>query len=447
MDAKQSDLSCSISNLMAMSLPVIISVLSGTLMYTMDRVLLAHYSLEAMNGAGFAHQVVDIFVLPFLSFAAISEAFVGQFNGARQFKKASDPIMQIAISLICGWVVVFPFAICSRSFFIPASVYSEGNPYFCIGMIMIPFQIINSSISAFFVGTRRPKVILTAVLTANILNLVLDWAFIFGVGPIPPMGAKGAAIASLIATITSAIILGALFFNHYNAQNYDTRHMNFDWVILKRNLYIGAPYALSEFIEMSIWVTVLLLLEHISMDAVTLQNVGVTIWVFLAFISEGLQKGVMSLASNCIGAGKDILIRRLVRSMMWITCIWAVVSAVPLLLYPDPLLGFAFNITEATLLKDYRVLLFLLWLSYIFLLLSFSCLGGILSSGGDTKFVTCVKISSIFSCVVIPVGAFVYFGELTALTSWWLCVFQQIFNGIFFYKRFKKGTWKHNMVN
>ncbi|MDR1207826.1 MAG: hypothetical protein LBJ89_00580, partial [Holosporales bacterium] len=141
MSSKNNDINCSVSNLFAMSFPVICSIFSGTFMFVLDRIFLAHYSFDAMNGATFAHQVTDILVLPLLSFAAISEAFVGQFNGSGQFKKASDPILQISVFLLLVWLLACPLALYARKFFIPENLWYEGNPYYCISIAMIPFQI------------------------------------------------------------------------------------------------------------------------------------------------------------------------------------------------------------------------------------------------------------------------------------------------------------------
>jgi MATE family multidrug resistance protein len=432
---------------MAMSLPIIFSILSGTLMYMVDRVMLAHYSFNAMNGAAFAHQAIEIFMLPLLSFATISEVFVGQLNGSNQFKKSSDPIIQIAVFLILIWCLIYPIAMHCRHFFLPESIWKDGNPYFRVGMVIIPFQIIFSSIAAFFVGTRRPKMILYSVLVSNVVNVLLDIVLVFGIGPIPAMGAQGAALASVIAIIIASGILGLCFVSTYNAENYDTRHLNVDFGILKKNITIGAPYALSEFIEMSICVTVLIFLEKISMDAVSIQNVGVTIWIFFTFMSEGFQKGVIALASNCIGAGKNFLIKRLIRSMLIVTCFFGVCSFIPLVLLSEPLLYYAFKISEPLLLPDFKLMLLLLWITYLILLPAQSCLGGILSSGGDTKFVTGVKISSTILCFAAPLCWCYFHSQLTALTSWWLGIFQQIFNGTFFYCRYRKGQWTHNLMN
>lgn len=443
----QTDLSCSVTNLINTSLPVIFSILSGTLMHIFDRIMLSHYSLDAMNGAALASQVSDIFLLPLLSFATISEVFVGQLNGLKHFKKASDPIIQITTFLIIIWFLIFPFTLYYHHFFIPQSLQKEGSPYFCIGMATIPFQIIFSALSAFFVGTRRPNIILPSVIIANILNVLLDFIFIFGIGIIPAMGAKGAAIASLIASIISSGMLIFFFTNRYNALNYDTRHLSIDYPILKKNIAIGAPYALSEFVEMTVWVFLILFLEKVSMDAVTIQNVAVILWIFFTFFADGLQKGVIALASNCIGAGKDILIKRLIRSMGIMTCFFALFSAFPLLIYAEQILYYIFGITEVRLFLTFRAVLFLLWISLILLLIVNSCLSGILSSGGDTKFITCVKTTSILTCVALPICIFFYYQELTVLTSWWLTLIQQLFNGTFFYIRYKGGKWKHNLIN
>lgn len=94
---EQTRIDCSVANLLSVSLPVILSMLSGTLMQVLDRAMLSHFSSHAMDGATFASQLLDLFLLPMLSFATVSEVFVGQLNGARQFKRTSTPVVQMAL--------------------------------------------------------------------------------------------------------------------------------------------------------------------------------------------------------------------------------------------------------------------------------------------------------------------------------------------------------------
>lgn len=438
----QCDLNCSVQNLISASFPMILSGLSATFMLLLDRIMLSHYSCNSMNAAFSASQALDLFVLPLLSFATISEVFVGQFNGSKQFLKTSIPIGQIALFLCCCWAVICPIAIANWKILLPEEFYEDGYDYFFIGMLTIPFQIIFSSISAFFVGIRRPQIILYGVFIANIVNILLDWIFIFGFLGIPAMGAKGAALASLIAMALSAFLLLWLFIRPENSIQYGTKNFVINRSILNKNIAIGAPYAFSEFVEMIIWVELVKLLARISLDYVTIQTVCITLWIFLMFITDGLQKGVMALASNCIGAQKEYLIKQLVKSMLKLTGIFALIAAFPLLIFSDQILFYGFSIVNKTLLPTFKIALLLLWIVMTMLMMTTSCLGGILSSGGDTKFITYIKVISILFCVALPIAWFYHKGTLTALTSWWLSIVQQGVNGVFFYWRYKSQKWK-----
>jgi MATE family multidrug resistance protein len=242
----QTELSCSVESLLAASLPMIISLLSGTLMHLSDRAMLAYYSLTAMNAAALAQQAGNIILFPLLCFATISEVFVGQFNGAKLFHKTSLPILQniLFLMLCCAWVCPLAYKHCH--WVISPALYADGAPYFAVAMFIIPFTLIHSSFSSFFIGTRRPNIILYSVLIANIMNIGLDWLFIFGFGDIiPAMGARGAAIATLISTIVSAIILLYCFLSKYNAMHYNTRRISFDKHLLKKNIFLGLPFSFS----------------------------------------------------------------------------------------------------------------------------------------------------------------------------------------------------------
>lgn len=437
-----SDLDCSVHNLIATSFPMILSGLSATFMLVLDRMMLSHYSCIAMNSAFAASQALELFVLPVLSFATISEAFVGQFNGSKQFLKTSIPIGQIILFLCFCWAVIFPVVMAKWEILLPEEFYKEGFDYFFIGMLMIPLQIIFSSISAFFVGIRRSQIILYGVCIANIVNILLDWIFIFGFAGIPAMGAKGAALASLIAMALSAFLLLWMFIRPENSIRYGTTNFIIDRSLLAKNIAIGAPYAFSEFVEMIIWVELVKLLAHISIDYVTVQTVCITLWIFLTFITDGLQKGVIALASNCIGARKEHFMKQLVKSMIKLTGIFAVIAAFPLIIFADQTLLYGFNIVDKTLLPTFKIALFLLWIVMTMLMMTTSCLGGILSSGGDTKFITYIKVLSVIFCIALPITWFYYQGSLTALTGWWLSIVQQGVDGVCFYWRYKSQKWK-----
>lgn len=444
---EQKEIDCSVMSLLSVSLPVILSMLSGTLMQVLDRLMLSRFSVDAMNGAIFASQVLDAFLLPMLSFATVSEVFVGRLNGARRFKRTSTPVVQVALFLIGIWALILPLALWGQKWFIHEELRVDGGAYFRVGFFTLPFYIIFSSLSAFFMGTRRPAVIIPCMITANVLNFVLDWFMIFGHGPFPAMGARGAALASLISTALSCVLMLGFFLSRLNATNYATRAVRLDLPLLKKNIALGAPYSLAEIVEMSVWVSVLWFLEDISSAELTVYNIAVTFWLFFTFVIEGFQKGVMALASNCLGAQQPQWIKKLLRSMGWITGWGAVFMSIPLIWLSKPVLSGLFHLDDPHLLSMGTPVLFWLWVSLVLVVFTSGGLVGILNAGGDTYFLTAVKILSMLLVVGLPVGVMHHLRILTAVGSWILSGLQLLVVLVCLLWRYHRQRWIHTLVD
>ncbi|MDR0625100.1 MAG: hypothetical protein LBF72_01465 [Holosporales bacterium] len=444
---KEERLTCSVGNVLKASFPIMLSLLSGNLMHLCARSLLAHFSLTAMNAAAIAQQMVSIILLPLLCFATISEVFVGQFNGAKAFRKASTPIAQIILFLLVCCCVVCPLSLRFCHVFIPDNLYSIGRPYFSLCMLMVPFQVIHSGLTSFFVGTCRASIVFYSVLIANTINITLAFCFIFGIkGIIAPMGANGAALAALTSTIISSGILLYAFLGRSNAIIYETRTLHFDFAILKKTFSLGFPFAISHMLEMSIWASLVKVLASVSVAEVTIQNICVTLLNFFVFFVDGLQKGGMALSSNCIGANQNDSISKLVRSLAKVSACVCLILAIPLLVVPDFALRSVFNIVDPATVAKAKPVFVVLWACLSCIMVSSSCFGGILNSGGDARFIILVRISVMISCVAIPAAILHSMGTFSAFKSWSLGVIQQTINGFCFYLRYRSGAWNHNLL-
>jgi MATE family multidrug resistance protein len=444
---QKQDLSCSVRSFLAAALPMAASLLSGNLMQIFDRAMLAHYSIIEMNSAALAYQAFSMILLPMICFATISEVFVGQFNGAKAYRQTSTPIFQMVIFLIVCCFIICPLANRYSKFFISPHLYEYGHTYFSICLLTTPFQIIHSSISAFFVGTRRTGIILQSVILGNTLNIGIAYALIFGIKDvIPSLGSKGAGIATLISTIISSVILVCFFLNRTNAKTYNTRSVQLNSRIFKKNIELGIPFSLGYFLGMTIWVSIANILTYTSMDEATVQNVTVTILNFFLFLLDGMQRGVMALASNCIGAKRGEMIGQLIKSTLKVAVGVSILMAIPLLIFPETTLKYVFHITDQSLVANFKKTFFVVWTCLTLMTVSDSCFGGLLNAGGDAKFVTYVKMFVMVFIVGLPMLAFFHFGSCSSLKSWMLSIAHQITSCSLFYWRYKRGSWKHNLI-
>lgn len=444
--AQPTKLDCSLRNLLTISAPMIFGSFSSTFMLLLDRLMLSHYSTHVMDAVFAASQVMEMVLLPLVAFASFSEILVGQFNGARLWHKASIPTIQIGAFLLLCWTVVCPCVLLTSHYLIPEGLHEAGYSYLKIGLFTIPFQILFVCTAAFFVGTRQPSLVLYTLLLANGLNLLLDYLLIFGCGPIPEMGATGAALASFIAIATAACSLLYFFLCPATTKRFATRRLVFNWPILRKNLAVGLPFALSELLETMVWLYVLKALARVSLHQVTVQAVCSTAWFFLLFLVEGIQKGSMALVANCIGAQKEHLVKRLIGSTLRLTAIVSVAAFLVLITYGENVLHYGFHITDPKVMADLKSCFLVLWALLNVGLITFGCLHGILSAGGDTLFATLVRTFTIITFVVLPVAITFHNGTLTAATSWYWALIQQSVNGLFFYMRFRGPNWRRNFT-
>ncbi|GHS91643.1 hypothetical protein AGMMS49949_02380 [Alphaproteobacteria bacterium] len=447
LEEKQKDLSCSVKNVLAASLPMMASIFSGALMQFVDRILLSHYSPMALNYALLSQQIYNTLLLPLLCFASLSEVFVGQLNGAHQWKETSAPTIQIAVFVCLVEILLAPILMSFRHQILPSSMYEGTYPCLLLGLGTIPFQVMHASFAAFFVGTRRPKVILLSVIIGNIFNAFLNWVFIFGIPSVlEPMGALGAATGTLLGTLISLLVLASFFFNRKNNNFYNTRTFRMNKAILKKNIFLGAPYSFAIFVDMSMWVVVTNALAEVSSEEVRVNYVCLSIWTFAFFIVEGLQKGVTALAANCIGARKEKNIPVLLKSVAKITLGIAALSYLYFQTFAPEILKACFNIPVLTALPHCKETLFLQWIGFSVMSFSLGGLVGILNAGGDTRFVTFLRLTCLLFSVIIPVLILSSTGSMRTIISWGLSALNICLICLLYVLRYASGKWNHNVM-
>lgn len=67
------------------------------------------------------------------------------------------------------------------------------------------FAFVNVMFRALYIGITRTKVLTLNAIVMAMVNVVLDYALIFGHFGLPALGLKGAAIASVIAEASSLV--------------------------------------------------------------------------------------------------------------------------------------------------------------------------------------------------------------------------------------------------
>lgn len=436
----------SLRELLQISFPLIVSLMSSSLMLFLDRLFLAHYSLDALNAA--AHASASVQFLQFWSIATvcIAEVFVGRNNGAGKMEKLGPPVWQM-IWLSLGTILIYlPIGLFVGPFIFFNDIYKNLEiEFFSVLTCFIPFSALSAAISAFYIGRGRVKFVTAVMLGSNLLNVMLDAILIFGFSSwIPSFGIAGAAWATGISQVCQSAILFFTFFRKANRQKYGTGR----WKINKRLFFacvrIGLPNAVAHSLEILAWVLIFELMARLGSDYMTVVTIAQSILFLFSFVTEGVSKGATAIAANFIGSQKQDLVWKLLASGTKFYVLIFMLLSIVLVWHPDALISWF--IPEAEFLSSatqttVHAACFWVWIYFLFDGISWLLIG-LLTAAGDTRFVMKVGGTAPLLFALLPVYIFVFKWGAPAEVTWMMIAFYAFASGAIYLWRFRSERWK-----
>ena len=436
--------------LLAIGLPLVVSMGSQTFMLFTDRVFLAGYSLEAIAAALPAGIAAFLFVSFFLGVTSYVNVFVAQYTGAGRPEKVMASLWQgIYFALMAGLVMAALFYIAPSLFTLaghPPEVQELEVAYFRILMIhAIPF-LGGNVLSTFFSGRGVTRPIMIINLLGAALNIPLDYALINGFWVIPPLGIVGAGLATLFAacTILTGFILAIqLPKSHSRFRLWANR--GFVPELFKRMMRFGLPGGIQFFLDMFAVTFFVFMIGRLGKVELAATNIAFSIYTLAFLPMIGFHVAVQTMVGQAIGRGLADEGREATTSALHLTLLYMAVVAVVFLSLPDWLMELfrtkGFSDTQFAPIKDTGVFLIRFVAFYTVLDAVSIVYTGALKGAGDTKF---VMISmGLLSTLLLTLP--VYFG-ITFL-SWGLYPVWGIISvyvlglSITFWLRFRGGKW------
>lgn len=399
--------------------PLMLVALSSNLMLFFGRIVLARYDIHAMNAAASTILVCNIFQIAGLSITAMAEVFVGQNNGAQNYKQVPIAVWQMIWFSFLLLVIFIPIAAWGGNYLLADKFKHLGLSYFKITMAAGFLVPLLGALASFFVGTGKSISLIISAIIANLANAYLNIVLVFGVNNfIPPLGAKGSAIATAVALFLQVGFLFTIFLGSHNHRIYNTARATLDMRQMFECLKLGIPNAVSRMIEIAGWATIVAYLSTVQDDYVTVQTICHSLIIMFMFTVEGLSKGVTALVSNAIGQGTPSAIKRIVFSATNILV--CILVALWVVLWYAPELSILKMMNEAQFINPDLIRYVILALKGLWIYFAFNGFSlifwGVLTAGGDTRFIMWTNTISTWVFAAIPTYIWVaYFPSTPAV--------------------------------
>ena len=231
---------------LGIALPLILSTASWSIQHFVDRVFLSWYSTEALAAALPAGMANFTFISLFMGTAQYANTFVAQYMGARRLTRVGPAVWQGAyVALFSGLLALLPAAFAGELFaFIghDPGIRAAETQYFRILCYGTGPQVLSTAFSCFFSGRGQTWVVLAVNVVAISVNIICDYALIFGHWGLPELGIVGAAWATNIGLVVSALCFAVLFLGpRYRSEYATLRGWKPDLKLLLRLLRFGGP--------------------------------------------------------------------------------------------------------------------------------------------------------------------------------------------------------------
>lgn len=242
-------------------------------------------------------------------FSVGSQILIARRNGEGNYR-AVGPIMWQGTAFSFGMAVCllilmyFSAAPLIRLLITSDSIYGATYEFFTWRIWGFLFAFVNVMFRGLYIGITRTKVLTMNAVVMALVNVVLDYALVFGELGLPEMGVRGAALASVIAEASSLLFFLLYTYYKVDLRKYGlNRFGQFDLSMVLRILRISCFTMVQYFLAMAIWFVFFMALERLGQRQLAVANIVRSVYVVLLIPVQALSTTANTLVSNLIGAG------------------------------------------------------------------------------------------------------------------------------------------------
>ncbi len=298
-------------------------------------------------------------------------------------------------------------------------------------------------INAIFRGAGDASLAMRSLTIANLMNIILDPIFIFGLGPIPSFGVEGAGIATTIGRGT-----GVLFQLYYLFKGTGVIKIHIDnwviqWNIIVRLLKVSAGGTGQFLIGSASWIFLVRIMSSFGSAALAGYTIGIRVIIFAILPAWGMANASATLVGQNLGAGHPDRAEKSVWRTSFFNMIFLGFITILFLVAAQPIINLF--TTDSDVSMNGVLCLQIVCIGYIFYAYGM-VVNQSFNGAGDTQTPTIISLLG-FWVIQIPLAyALAKSLNLGPKGVYWAIVIAETFMAIIGILIFKRGNWKRTKI-
>ena len=194
-----------------MSLPIMFSMLVMALYNIVDSIFVGKISVDALTAVSLAFPVQNLMVSFAVGTAVGVNALLSLRLGQKNQRDVNKTAMNGVFLSVVTWIVFAVAGTLISSSYLKSqtdnlSVIHLGEQYLEIILILGFGQFIGGMFDRLLQSTGRTFLSMISQLIGAVFNIIFDPILIFGLGPFPELGIRGAALATVLGQILGCLV-------------------------------------------------------------------------------------------------------------------------------------------------------------------------------------------------------------------------------------------------
>ncbi len=439
----------SMSELLSVAYPLIISTASNTVMQFINRVFLSRYSADALAACVPAGILSFTLICFFMGTTAYTNAFVSQYHGKGKTASVSVAVWQgVWLGIISGLILL---ALTPAGVRLiegsghPAAVKLLETQYFTIlnaGGVLVT---VNTALASFFTGRGLTKVTMAATMAGNAVCVILSWLLIFGRGPVPELGIRGAALAAVAGQLCVMLIYLSVMFSAENRRTYRTaRLIGIHKGLFKRLIRYGVPNGIGFFLDIASFAVFIFVVGNMDKYSLAANNIIISVNMIAFMPVIGLGMANLTLVGRYIGKKRPDISVKVTHNAVKVALAYVLAIGVLFFFFPGffvNIFGVADSAEFVPVLAASRPLMKLLACFILFDAVGIIYVDA-LRGAGDTRFQ--MVAGSLLAWLIFVPGVYylVNYARAPLAAVWVWASFYVLLLALVYGRRFNSGRWR-----
>jgi MATE family multidrug resistance protein len=287
--------------------PVMLSQLGHVTMGVADNIMVGNLGAANLAGAGLANVAFNFLLLFGIGVSYAITPLVSTADGERDDTKIASILKHGLLINLCNSLILVVIVLIGMNVLYhinqPPEVVVLSIPYLSIITFSLIPILVFQTFRQFTEGLSLTRIAMIIVISANVVNIGLNYLLIYGHGGFPALGLNGAGYATLTSRVLMAVVFAGYvylaprfkkFRNGFSIGNYSK-------ALLNKMLHIGIPAGMQFIFEVAAFDFSLVMMGWLGTQALAAHQIAINLATISYMTTSGLAAAATIRVSHFLG--------------------------------------------------------------------------------------------------------------------------------------------------